>query len=111
MKRRYLLSLTVGLLLLMPTPFGWAQDPSLAAVQQILLSHVGTVGLPQDITIQAQFSDGGNNQPLRILIKGKTKVRYELGTGARTTISTYNAGAAWTGSATAMKALPQHIAL
>jgi|SRR6266446_2695522 len=49
--RRHLSSLTtVVLLLLMPPRAGWGQGTSaVAAVQQILLSHVGAFGLPQDL--------------------------------------------------------------
>src|SRR2546425_13351073 len=81
------------------------------AVQQTLLAHVDTSGLPGDLTAQGQLSDPSGTRPLRIFIKGKDRIRYEVGSGGGTTTTIYSGGAAWTGTSTAMKSLPDHVAL
>src|SRR5437016_2927939 len=113
MLRRYVRNHTTVLLLLAATPAICRAQTSSAviAVQQTLLAHVGTSGLPGDLTAQGQLSDQSGTRPLRIFIKGKDKIRYEVGTGGGTTTTIYTAGAAWTGTSTAMKPLPDHVAL
>ena len=108
-KRRYAMAPVV---VFMMAGAGWSQTITPAnLVRQILRAHVGAGSLPADLTIQGQITDRSSTRPLRIQIQGTDKARYEVGAGTQTVVSILNGRSAWTGSATSLKALPEHAAL
>ena len=80
-------------------------------VRQTLQAQVGTASLPADLTMVGQITDKSGTRPLRIQIKGRDKARYEVGTGNQTIVSILNGRSSWTGSATSLKAVPEHAAV
>jgi len=71
-----------------------AQTP-MTLLQQAQAAHVrGT--MPADITITGTTTDErGVASPLTIAIKGKDKIRYEVGTGATKVITIFNSNQGW----------------
>jgi len=78
---------------------------------QILTTHVGIAGLPADLIIQGQVTDGAGTRALRMLVKGTNKVRYEQTQATHTTVSIYNAGSAWIGTDGTPRPVMPHAAL
>jgi hypothetical protein len=77
-------------------------------LRQILRSHVGPGTLPSDFVLQGQIIDRSGTHSLRMQVKGKHQIRYEQTQGTRTTVSIFNAGAAWSGPAGVLKPLMEH---
>jgi hypothetical protein len=82
-----------------------------SVLRQALMAHVGPGGLPADLLIQGQLTNASDTRPLRMQVKGKDKIRYELGLTARQTVSIYNAGSGWAGSNANVKPVAPYVAL
>ena len=104
--------LLIVFLAVAPVGAGWAQTPAPETVlRQSLAAHAGAQGLPADLTIQGQVTDTSGTRALRMRVKGKDKLRYELGVTSRLTVSIFNAGAGWTGPETNLKPVFEHAAV
>src|SRR5882762_5197587 len=107
LRRGLILPLIIG-----AASVGWAQTAVPETIlQQVLLAHVGAGGLPTTLVIEGQLTDASGMRPLRMQVKGKDKIRYELGLTPRQTVSIYSAGAGWTGSNANVKPFPPHAAV
>src|ERR1051326_9256871 len=80
-------------------------------IRQTLNTHIGPNGLPSDFVIQGQVTDRSGTQSLRMTVKGKNQIRYELTQGKRTNVTIYNAGTACAGPSTSLKPLMEHAAV
>lgn len=69
---------------------------SVALLQQALKANLDGGSFPQDVTILAdQTDDRGATQPVRIQVKGKDRIRYEIGAGRSLRTTIFAAGAGW----------------
>ena len=71
-----------------------AQDVRVAL--QTVLARLAPGGiLPSDMVLTGQLTDASGTQPFRITIKGKDRMKYEVGTGSALITMTLSRGAGW----------------
>src|SRR5438477_10916379 len=71
-----------------------AQDGRVAL--QTVLARLAPGGiLPNDMVLTGQLTDASGTQPFRITIKGKDRMKYEVGTGSALITMTLSRGAGW----------------
>jgi hypothetical protein len=77
-------------------------------LQQVRTSNAQT-GLPTDVTLIGTLTDqDGKVQSIQIQIKGKDKIRYDIGTGKDRRVTIFNANEGWTIVGKHLQALPPH---
>jgi len=77
-------------------------------LQQVRTANAQT-GLPSDVTLMGTLTDQtGKVQSLQVQIKGKDKIRYDIGSGKDRRVTIFNANDGWTIVGKKIEALPPH---
>jgi len=106
MKRSIAATLLTSIITVLAVPC-FSQDTA-TLLQRVKTANVRGA-LPQDVTISGTLTDdSGNTQPIQMQIKGKDKIRTEIGTGKTRRITIFNGNQGWTQVGDQLQALPQH---
>lgn len=86
--------LTVCLIILCPL-LTHAQEPS-ALLRSSLETNLGGTKFPSDLVLEGQLTDStGTVKPIRVFIKNRDMMRYEVGTGDDARVTLFDRGQAW----------------